>query len=120
MGLCQISVKLSTMPGGGEKRRRAGAGLSAAGRMSGVTSVRRTPLHPVTVTAVATLTPRMRRITLAADSLVGRVSAPAQDIEEVLPDGAGRRLKRHYTIRRVRPDLGELDIDALLHPHGPG
>ena len=83
-------------------------------------SVRRTPQHQAAVTAVGDLTPRMRRITVAGPSLVGLPSTPAQDVELVLPDGAGRRVKRRYTIRSARPDAGELDIDALVHPHGPG
>jgi NADPH-dependent ferric siderophore reductase len=85
-----------------------------------VTSIRRTPLHPVTVTAVVAITPRMRRITVRGPSLVGLVVTPAQDVEVVLPDGQGHKVKRRYTIRRARPDVGEFDLDALIHPHGPG
>jgi NADPH-dependent ferric siderophore reductase len=84
------------------------------------TAVRRTPLHEVRVTAVLELTPRMRRVTVAGPSLTGLVVAPAQDIEVVLPDGSGHRVKRRYTIRSARPDAGEIDIDVLVHPHGPG
>ncbi len=72
------------------------------------------------VTATAHLTPRMRRITLPGPSLVGLVVGPAQDVELILGDGAGHRLKRRYTVRSARPDLGEIDIDALVHPDGPG
>jgi NADPH-dependent ferric siderophore reductase len=89
-------------------------------------SVRRTPSHSVTVTAVSELTPRLRRITLAGPTLQGLVTAPAQDVELIIagepgPTGSvGPRVKRRYTIRTARPDAGELDIDALSHPHGPG
>ncbi len=80
----------------------------------------RTPAHAVTVTAAVSLTPRMRRITLAGPSLVGVTTTPAQDVELILTDAGGRRVKRRYTIRRARPDVGEFDVDALLHDHGPG
>jgi NADPH-dependent ferric siderophore reductase len=29
-------------------------------------------------------------------------------------------VKRRYTIRTARPEAGELDLDVLLHGHGPG
>jgi NADPH-dependent ferric siderophore reductase len=85
-----------------------------------VTAVRRTPNHPVTVTSVVDLTARLRRITVTGPTLAGLASEPAQDIEIVLPDGSGHQVKRRYTIRSARADAGELDIDALVHPHGPG
>lgn len=82
------------------------------------TVVRRTPLHHATVTATQQLTPRMRRITLRVPTL--QSPRPAQDVELVLLDATGRRVKRRYTIRHHRADAGEIDIDALLHGHGPG
>jgi NADPH-dependent ferric siderophore reductase len=85
-----------------------------------VTSIRRTPLHAVVVTGVVTLTPRLRRITVRGPSLIGLAVTPAQDVEVVLPDGMGHKVKRRYTIRYARPEVGEVDIDALIHPHGPG
>ena len=45
---------------------------------------------------------------------------PAQDIELLLREASGRRVKRRYTIRHARPDTGELDLDVLLHGDGPG
>jgi NADPH-dependent ferric siderophore reductase len=84
------------------------------------TSVRRTASHAVTVAAIVALTPRMRRLTLAGPSLAGLDVTPAQDIELVLPDGYGHQVKRRYTIRSARPSRAELDVDLLLHPHGPG
>ena len=83
-------------------------------------AVRRTPLHDATVTAVRDLTPRMRRLTLHAPSL--GAPRPAQDVELVLVDETGRKVKRRYTIRQFRADSAEIDIDALLHGqgHGPG
>jgi NADPH-dependent ferric siderophore reductase len=81
--------------------------------------IRRTPLHSATVTAVRDLTPRMRRVTLHSPTLV--VPRPAQDVELVLAEDTGRKVKRRYTIRHFRPDTSEFDVDALQHGHGgPG
>jgi NADPH-dependent ferric siderophore reductase len=83
-------------------------------------AVRRTPTHAVTVSSVLDLTPRMRRITVTGPSLLGMSVAPAQDIELILLDPSGHRVKRRYTVRAARPTSGEFDIDALVHEHGPG
>jgi NADPH-dependent ferric siderophore reductase len=84
-----------------------------------MTVIRRTPLHTATVVGAADLTPRMRRITLHAPTMT--TPNPAQDVELVLADDTGRKVKRRYTIRSFRADTGELDIDALRHGHGgPG
>lgn len=45
---------------------------------------------------------------------------PAQDVELLLREASGRRVKRRYTIRQARPDSGEMDLDVLLHGDGPG
>jgi NADPH-dependent ferric siderophore reductase len=82
--------------------------------------VRRSPTHDAEVVAVCDLTPRMRRVTVRADSLVGLETRPAQDVELYLREASGRRVKRRYTIRHARADVGELDLDVLLHGHGPG
>jgi NADPH-dependent ferric siderophore reductase len=83
-------------------------------------TVRRSPTHIARVVATRQLTPRMRRVTVQADSMVGVGTRPAQDVELFLREAAGRRVKRRYTIRHARPDRGELDLDVLLHGHGPG
>ncbi|PZS15501.1 MAG: NADPH-dependent ferric siderophore reductase [Pseudonocardiales bacterium] len=62
----------------------------------------------------------MRRVTVRAESMIGVVPRPAQDVELFLSEGGGRRVKRRYTIRHAWPDSGELDLDVLLHGHGPG
>lgn len=81
--------------------------------------IRRTPLHTATVIAVHDLTPRMRRLTLQAPTV--EPPRPAQDIELVLGDQTGRKVKRRYTIRQFRHGGSEIDVDALLHGHGgPG
>jgi NADPH-dependent ferric siderophore reductase len=78
--------------------------------------IRRTPLHTGTVVDVHDLTPRMRRITVSAPTLDR--PRPAQDVELVLADDTGRKLKRRYTITRYRD--GRFDVDALLHGDAPG
>ena len=62
----------------------------------------------------------MRRVTVQSDAMLGVAVRPAQDVELVLRDGSGRKVKRRYTIRHARPDSGELDLDVLVHGHGPG
>ena len=82
--------------------------------------VRRSPTHRATVIGTAELTPRMRRVTLAAEAMRGVPLRPAQDVELHLREDSGRRVKRRYTIAHARPDTGELDLDVLLHGDGPG
>jgi NADPH-dependent ferric siderophore reductase len=77
-------------------------------------------VHEATVTATAQLTPRMRRISLRSAAMAGVEIRPAQDVELLLREASGRRVKRRYTIRRARPEAGELDLDVLLHGDGPG
>jgi NADPH-dependent ferric siderophore reductase len=63
----------------------------------------------------------MVRLTLAGPDLQGMRARPAQDIELLLGQEHGRRVKRRYTTRQLRPGAGELDIDVLLHASGgPG
>jgi NADPH-dependent ferric siderophore reductase len=87
-----------------------------------VSTIRRTPQHSATVIAVCELTPRMRRLTVSAPTLRDQYPRPAQDVEVLLTDDTGRRVKRRYTIRHSRSGLGEFDLDALLHgtAHSPG
>lgn len=82
--------------------------------------IRRSPIHSALVVAATTLTPRMRRVTVRAESMAGVAIRPAQDVELLLREESGRRVKRRYTIRAARPETGELDLDVLLHGSGPG
>lgn len=82
--------------------------------------VRRSPAHTGRVVRAVSLTARMRRVTVQADALTGIAVRPAQDVELLLREPSGRRVKRRYTIRHHRPDTGEIDLDVLLHGAGPG
>ena len=96
------------------------------------------PFRTVTVIATAALGPRLRRVTLAGDALVGfPVPLPGASVrmlvttpgspelvlpawtgnEFLLPDGS-RPPIRTFTPRRVDPDAGELDVDVVLHGGG--
>lgn len=82
--------------------------------------VRRSPAHPAEVVGAESITPRMRRVTVRSGDLVGVATRPAQDVELLLREASGRRVKRRYTIRHARPDAGEIDLDVLLHGSGAG
>jgi NADPH-dependent ferric siderophore reductase len=82
--------------------------------------VRRSPARTARVVATEQLTPRMRRVTVQCDAMVGVSIRPAQDVELLLREPGGRRVKRRYTIRTARPATGELDLDVLLHGSGAG
>jgi NADPH-dependent ferric siderophore reductase len=62
----------------------------------------------------------MRRVTVQCDEMIGRAIRPAQDLELLLREDSGRRVKRRYTIRQARPADGEFDLDVLLHGAGAG
>lgn len=82
--------------------------------------VRRSPAHAGEVVANEPLAPRMRRVTVRSAAMVGVAIRPAQDIELLLREASGRRVKRRYTIRHARPESGELDLDVALHGEGAG
>ena len=82
--------------------------------------VRRSPAHSGQVLANVAVTARMRRVTVRSEAMVGVSLRPAQDVELLLREQGGRRVKRRYTIRHARPELGELDRDVLLHGAGAG
>ena len=71
--------------------------------------------HSATVTALNALTSRMTSFTLEAPTFVGLRTRPAQDVELLLTDERGRQVKRRYTIRHCRPDVGQIDLDIFLH-----
>ena len=71
---------------------------------------------------IVDITPKMRRITLVGEDLVGFVSAAPDDHVKLFfpqPDGAEPVPMRDYTPRRFDAGTGELDIDFVLHGDGP-
>lgn len=62
----------------------------------------------------------MRRVTVQSDAMRGLTIRPAQDVELHLQDATGRKVKRRYTIRHLRAETGEIDLDVVLHGAGPG
>jgi len=77
-------------------------------------------MHRGTVLHARDLTPRMRRITVRSDGMVGVRVRPAQDVELWLREDSGRRVKRRYTISGSNQDDGVIDLDVLVHGAGPG
>ena len=89
------------------------------------------------VVRVVDLTPRMRRITLGGPELAGFISLGSDDhIKLLFPQNAAEQAAlesptfnikgdgpqpamRDYTPRRFDLDIGELDIDFVLHGDGP-
>jgi NADPH-dependent ferric siderophore reductase len=82
--------------------------------------VRRSPAHAGRVLDTVQLTPRMRRVRLQSEAMVGLAIRPAQDVELHLRERSGRRVKRRYTIRNPARERGEFDLDVLLHGNGAG
>ncbi|RBY97144.1 siderophore-interacting protein [Blastococcus sp. TF02-8] len=96
------------------------------------------PADVLTVVAVTDVTPSVRRVTLSGapaavsaagptvNLLVPRPDDPApqwpriqRDGRIVWPQGSHGVALRSYTARRQDPDLGEVDIDFVLHGDGP-
>ncbi|PMU14342.1 MULTISPECIES: siderophore-interacting protein [unclassified Pseudomonas] len=89
------------------------------------------------VLRVVDITPRMRRITLGGPELAGFISLGSDDhIKLLFPQNAAEQAAldspdfnlrgdgpqpamRDYTPRRYELDIGELDIDFVLHGDGP-
>ncbi|GAB1575890.1 siderophore-interacting protein [Bordetella petrii] len=91
------------------------------------------------VRRVQRIGPHLVRVTLAGEQLAGFVSASFDDHVKVFlpeagampvlpvigpdgpsyPEGAPRPVARDYTPRRYDAAAGELDIDFVLHGHGP-
>jgi NADPH-dependent ferric siderophore reductase len=84
---------------------------------------RRVASTVATVASVHQLTPRMTRIRLSGDSLLGLAAIPGQTIKIYVPDLVrGHSVSRDYTVRNYRDDAAAgptLDIDFVLHGDGP-
>ncbi|SNY73003.1 siderophore-interacting protein [Paractinoplanes atraurantiacus] len=94
------------------------------------------------VIRVERLTPGMARVTLGGEELDGfKYGAPDDHVKVFFPEagaelpvmptlgeegleppppGSPLPIYRDYTIRYLRPEVRELDIDFVLHEHGPG
>lgn len=83
------------------------------------------PEFQATVTGRRLVTPHMVRITVSGITPMGDLPTPARSIHPDeffglwVPDGSGGAVKRYYTVREWRREADELDIDMLLHGHGP-
>jgi NADPH-dependent ferric siderophore reductase len=86
----------------------------------------------VTVREVVRLSPQMRRVTFAGDDLATFAwSGPAAHLKivfpepgqtrvpDVTPDGPRPATMRTYTPRRFDPQTQQLEVDFVLHGHGP-
>ena len=71
------------------------------------------------VVGVVDLTPSMRRLVLRSDALMDFSYAPGQDLSFTIPAG-DRMVRRRYTIRSMDVEQRTVDIDIVLHGHGPG
>lgn len=77
-----------------------------------------------TVAAVRSVTPLMRRITLQGADVAtflddAQTRAPAAWVKLFVPAADGGEAGRAYTIRRIDPIRKTIDIDFVLHEHGP-
>lgn len=78
-------------------------------------------LHTASVVTSRLITLEMRRVTLRCDDLsfLGP-HFPTAWVKVFLPSDNGvRPVGRAYTIQAIRPDQNELDIDFVVHDHGP-
>ena len=92
----------------------------AAGMIVGVTELPSASTYLLTVLDVIDPGPRVRRITVTGDGLGALIALPGQDLVVHLPDGTGGGLSRRYTIRHLDSARPSLDLDVVLHGHGPG
>lgn len=82
---------------------------------------RRVASTVATVLSAHQLTPRMIRVQLSGDGLLGLAAVPGQTIKIYVPDVvSGHPVSRDYTVRDYRDDDAgpSLDIDFVLHGDG--
>lgn len=81
---------------------------------------RRVDRSAAKVASVQQLTPRMTRVRLTGDSLVGLTAVPGQTLKIYVPDlASGQPVSRDYTVREYQSAQPSLDIDFVLHGVGP-
>ena len=76
--------------------------------------------HLLRVANVVDVGPRMRRITIAGGALEHFAAWPGQDVVVHVSDGHGGGVSRRYTIRGLDNAARRLDLDVVMHGHGPG
>jgi NADPH-dependent ferric siderophore reductase len=76
--------------------------------------------HRLKVANVVDIGPRMRRITVGGDALAQFTALPGQDVVVHVSDGHGGGVSRRYTIRHLDNAARRLDLDVVMHGHGPG
>ncbi len=86
--------------------------------MPDVQHITRTGQFLTTVAELSMLSPRMRRIMLAAPEIAGQNWPLGCDVAVMLAGPDGREVRRRYTVRCTAGD--RLVLDAVLHGHGPG
>jgi NADPH-dependent ferric siderophore reductase len=76
--------------------------------------------HLLSIADVVDVGPRMRRITIAGAALADFSAWPGQDVVVHVSDGHGGSVSRRYTIRNLDNTMRLLDLDVVMHGHGPG
>jgi len=76
--------------------------------------------HLLSIADVVDVGPRMRRITVTGEALASFVALPGQDVVVHVSDGHGGGVSRRYTIRNLNTETRRVDLDVVMHGHGPG
>ena len=76
--------------------------------------------HLLSIADVVDVGPRMRRITVSGEALANFTALPGQDVVVHVSDGHGGGVSRRYTIRNLDTQARRLDLDVVMHGHGPG
>ena len=71
------------------------------------------------VSAARLLSPRVRNVTIAAESLAGFAFEPGADVAIRLPGGDRGTDERHYSVWKSTAE-GTVDLCVVLHRLGPG
>jgi NADPH-dependent ferric siderophore reductase len=85
-----------------------------------VTELPTASTHLLIVARVVDIGPRMRRITVTGEALANFAPLPGQDVVVHVSDGHGGGVSRRYTIRNLDTETRRLDLDVVMHGHGPG
>jgi NADPH-dependent ferric siderophore reductase len=72
------------------------------------------------VSATRLLAPRIKHITVTADSLAGLSLEPGADVAIRFPGEDGELEERRYSVWKSGAQAGALDVCVVLHGRGPG